>query len=74
MAAPRQPKRTIELTREEVDFVRRSLDRAVQAVRDSHYDPQVEAWAIEHRGENEARIREAEATANAIRKALSEGS
>lgn len=64
--------RLVRLTEPQIAFVRMSLDYGVSAMRDYDYDPQVQAWARAHASETEEKVRHAEETAAAIRRALAE--
>ena len=59
---PRDVRRTVELTDEQITVLNAALDCWERAVRDTSYDPQVEEWARTHPSDPEriaAPIREA---------------
>ncbi|MEK6277746.1 MAG: hypothetical protein AABM29_07030 [Actinomycetota bacterium] len=60
-------KHTVQLTNEQIAFLRESLDYSAKAFRDADYTPQGQEWAAEHRREREEMIAD-------IRTALAESS
>jgi hypothetical protein len=49
-------KRTVELTEEQIAFLRLSLDYAQRAIDETSYDPQVQEWARTHGTDTAATI------------------
>lgn len=63
----REPKRTIQLTDEEIVFLQSALDDAERILRAPSYDPQVQEWALRHPShslETVAAVRHALATSS----------
>lgn len=49
-------KRTVELTDEQIEFIRESLNYSAKAFRDASYEGQDPGWVAEHRQDRDALI------------------